>query len=105
MHHSRPGHNCHGVAVDVFMTYASRLRWEEVRDVWPDDDKPPAMDIQRVDNSWIEKRTLENLTREEKKALRRPERDWKAAAHQIAKWRTYEAGRKKLNRIFGIADL
>lgn len=66
MKHQKHGHNCHGVAVDTFMTMATRARWEEVRDVWPDDWKPPTQDVLRIDTTWEDKRTLDNLNRHER---------------------------------------
>lgn len=69
MKRNRFGHNCHGVAVDVFMQMAVRHRWEEVRDFWPDDYHAPPIDVLRVDDSWIDLRTLENLNAHERRWL------------------------------------
>ena len=63
--HARHGHNCHDVAVDVFMQMAIRHRWEEIRDYWPDDYKTPPMDVISVDKTWLAKRSFDNMNFDE----------------------------------------
>jgi hypothetical protein len=77
MNHSRSDHNCHGVAVDVFMRIPSRLRWEEVQDFFPDDYKDPSMDLIAPDYSPIAKRSLANMTYDEWQ-------DWKS---KFCRWK------------------
>jgi hypothetical protein len=77
MKHKPSGHNCHGVAVDVFMTMATRHRWEEVRDVWPDDYTPPKTDLLRVDDSWIGQRTRDHFTTGEAIEYRSTFENWR----------------------------
>jgi hypothetical protein len=70
MKHNRHGHNCHGVAVDVFMQMVTRHRWEEVRDVWPDDYKAPTMETLKIDESWADLRSQQNMNDHEKQWMR-----------------------------------
>jgi len=66
MKNSPHGHNCHGVAVDVFMTMATRHRWEEVSDVWPDDDDKLYINIIGTDYTWVGRRTFSTMTHDER---------------------------------------
>jgi hypothetical protein len=77
MTHNPPGNNCCGVAVDVFMTMATRHRWEEVRDVWPDDYTPPKTEVMRVDDSWIGQRTRAHFNFEEAMEYRSTFENWR----------------------------
>ena len=70
MSHNYYDHNCHGVAVDVFMTMTTRHRWQEVQDFMPDDYKAPPMDVVSPDLSWIELRTIQNMNDHEWEVMR-----------------------------------
>ena len=63
-----PG-NCHGIACDTFIDFAVSMRWQEVRDFFPDDleECQAANPRERhvVDWSWLGLRGLENLSAEE----------------------------------------
>ena len=52
------------MALDVFMSYATRFRWAEVRDMWPSYEEPN-VEIQHVDDSWIGARTRTTFTQQE----------------------------------------
>jgi hypothetical protein len=51
------GSNNNAARIDcvTFMALGSPHRWEEINDFWPDDYKEPALDMVRVDNSWLSK--------------------------------------------------
>ena len=93
MRHNRHGHNCHGVAVDVFMTMAVRHRWQEVEDFFPDDYVPPPMDLLTPDLSWIALRTIENMTEEDWETAR----EWATLTPRFAHFRRVKWTRRTNN--------
>jgi len=52
------------------MQMVTRHRWEEVRDVWPDDYKAPTMDTLKIDSSWADLRSQQNMNGHEKQWMR-----------------------------------
>jgi hypothetical protein len=56
------------------MQMTTRHRWKEVEGFMPDDFVNPEMEIQHVDTSWIDLRTIENFNEREWQYLR--ETNW-----------------------------
>jgi len=61
----RTDHNCHGVALDVFMQFATRFRWKECRDFWPDDYVRPLIDTVKVDYSYLSEYAFSTMNQDD----------------------------------------
>lgn len=64
------------MSLGTFMGRSAQCRWEDTRNYAPDDYKAPPIDILSPDRSWIDVRTIQNLTEREWDSLRAERREF-----------------------------